>query len=159
MSQLEYSAKFRGVKSSDFYIKKLKSNQSFICCKTNDKTHYSYEIRGPVKSDNELTLGEINKNTAQRAEKIQIHDQKLVNSTSYKIYTAQEAENCVLSKMMKAEVLKNQSDCLISVSFTVDKSSDPEVNACIEQYCQLRLISLATAMGMIVEDIERLELT
>ncbi len=159
MTQLvRYTAKLRGKKSLEFHFDNLKSNSTFVCRKKTDQESV-FEVIGPIKHDDYLSLNEINVDLSSRAAIIGIHDTDLAENTSRQIFNAQEAEKIVLASKMLLTALPSKEGALLSVTLTVTLGSNSMINECINQYSSLRFIWLANAMGMAIEgDIERIEL-
>jgi hypothetical protein len=158
MQLVRYTAKLRGAKSREFHLNNLKSNSTFVCRKKTDQESV-FEVIGPIKHDDYLSLNEINIDLSSRAEIIGIQDTDLAENTSRQIFNAQEAEKIVLAGKMLLTVLPSKEGFLLSVTLTVSLDNNSMINECINQYSSLRFIWLANAMGMAIEgDIERIEL-
>ena len=159
MTQLvRYTAKLRGAKSREFHLNNLKSNPTFVCRQKTDQESV-FEVIGPIKHDDYLSLNEINIDLSSRAAIIGIQDTDLAENTSRQIFNAQEAEKIVLAGKMLLTVLPSKEGFLLSVTLTVSLDNNSMINECINQYSSLRFIWLANAMGMAIEgDIERIEL-
>lgn len=57
---VRFTAKLRGAKSLEFHLDNLKSNQTFVCRKKIADHESVFEIIGPIKHDDYLSLNEIN---------------------------------------------------------------------------------------------------
>lgn len=159
MTQLvRYTAKLRGEKSLEFHFDNLKSNPTFVCRKKTDQESV-FEVIGPIKHDDYLSLNEINIDLSSRAAILGIQDTNVAENTSRQIFNAQEAEKIVLAGKMLLTALPSKEGSLLSVTLTVTLDNNSMINECINQYSSLRFIWLASAMGMAIEgDIERIEL-
>lgn len=150
-NKFRYIAKLRGTKPFEFHFRNLKSNNAYVCYEKLAATISSYEISGPIKTDNSFSLENLKAQLTNRAAELGIQEPNLAKNASRQIFNAQEGEKFALSDKMQVEILPSENGSLIFVSFLVQLSDDSEINDCIEQYSQLRVIWLAEAMGMSIE--------
>jgi len=150
-----YIGKLSGPENIGFYLENLKSSPAFSFTASEREDKITVQISGPQKTPENESLGDIQEDLSNRAQKLGIKAPELVGNMSQDIFNAQKAEEIVLEGKMQLEATPNTKADSVFVTLYVVLDGNPKVDECIDQYALLRITWLAGTLGMTFEKFEK----
>ncbi len=148
---IRYVAKLVGANRIETHIRNLTSNAAFDLRKISEAQEVVYEVRGPKRNDDYTSIENINAELSKRAESLGLNVPTLVNRLSRDICNAQEGEKIALAGTMRLVIQASEEESSVLAMLDIMVEQDGDIEECVHQYCLLRFIWVANAMGMFFE--------